>query len=118
ALVSMVLAGCAQSATPASTPPIDVAKTIDNNKSLQCDVAKEWWRTGGTPIRGGVWAKSGGQASNLDPLSGSALPLSDIPSVYNTLLEQRACFFEDAEVTPSLVKSWQVSPDGTSWTMK
>src|SRR5581483_5173961 len=82
-----------------------------------CSPGQEWWRTAGAPKRGGTFT-FGSKANvidNLDPTApGNAAALAQ---VYETLLQKRGCWDDDTAVSPMLAKSWQVSPDGLTWTL-
>ena len=113
----VALAGCAQgSSVPQAAPP-QQAEGLERAKSLDCTPGKEYYLSKDPPKRGGIFQKTGASA-NLDPTVGSGVVVGQMGQVYDTLLEQRSCFFEDIDVIPSLVKSWSVSADGKVWNMK
>ncbi len=87
-----------------------VMKDTAGSSDVSCDEGKEGWRSPGPPIRGGtmVWATS--PIAHLE--TGGAF------QVYNGLLQERKCFVTDRAVVPSLAKSWEVSSDGLTWTLK
>lgn len=118
-VLAVILTGCTQ-ATPGQDGDNSVPEQIDTTaraRGLECTQGKEHWRSSNPPIRGGTWRATGG-VPNLDPVSGSPNLVGVVAQIYNTLLEQRSCFFEDIEVAPGLATSWQVSPDGRVWTLK
>jgi ABC-type transport system substrate-binding protein len=39
------------------------------------------------------------------------------PQIYNTLVETRGCRYGDPVMAPSLAKSWDISPDGLTYTL-
>ncbi len=87
-----------------------VMKDTAGSSDVVCEEGKESWRSPGPPVRGGslVWATS--PVSHLE--SGGAF------QVYNSLLQERKCFVTDRVIVPSLAKSWEVSPNGLTWTLK
>ncbi len=60
-----------------------------------------------------VTSKAGIQ--NADVITGGS-SANVAPQVFNSLVEYRGCFPEDVALVPSLAKSWEVSPDGLTWT--
>lgn len=111
------LIGCAQ-AGPTSTPAdvIEQAKVVEQSQKLQCDPGKEWWRSAGPPKRGDTLVMSQSVFEHSDPTKGGGGGIGR--QVYGTLLETRSCFSGDLIPVPSLAKSWQISPDGLTWTLK
>src|SRR5687768_10071802 len=106
------LAGCTQ-ASPGgeSGGELPPERRTGVEQTLECTPGQEHWLSKDPPKRGGIYQKTGATA-NLDPTAGSGVVVGQMGQVYNTLLEQRSCFFEDIEVAPSLVKSWDISRDG------
>lgn len=82
----------------------------------RCEPDKEWWRSPGPPKRGGtaVMAKTSSTIAHLDPTSGGSAG----DRVDQELLVVRGCYVGDLTLTPYLVKSWQVSPDALTWTLR
>ena len=123
ALMTLIAAACA-AATPSTQPQPsaqqpDVAQALQAKQDLQCDAGKEHWRAQSAPKRGGVFKKaiSAADAVHLD-LTVPGPTIGPIPQVYRHLVKPRACFYEDTQMEPDLAKSWQVSPDGLTWTLK
>lgn len=93
---------------------------LQQKTTLQCESGREWWREKGQPKRGGafIFASTGPrvleslQANPRQTSSGSA------PQVYRHLVQPRSCYYEDLVMEPDMVKSWQVSADGRTWTLK
>jgi peptide/nickel transport system substrate-binding protein len=110
---------------PASAPGGSGAGQTDTQQlerfgerdTLACDPGQEHWRTGGTPQRGGTITVVATAALHMDLTAGAATFLTSIPQVYETLLQPRACYWEDTAVIPGLAKSWRVSPDGLTITL-
>ncbi len=82
----------------------------------QCAPGKEHWSDPGPPIRGGIF-NVGSAPRHLDPSAASAQFKSPM-RMYEWLIKQRMCFGSDTAVVPSLAKSWEISPDGLTWTFK
>ncbi|MFN0070431.1 MAG: ABC transporter substrate-binding protein [Chloroflexota bacterium] len=82
----------------------------------QCEPGKEHWRSPGPAKRGGVLTRAG-TLSGLDPTRpvGAGDPG---PQIYNTLVETRGCRYGDPVMAPSLARSWEISPDGLTYTLK
>ena len=120
ALMVMGAAGCAQPAgTPPPAAPAPQAEAQQQKQASKCDPGKEEWRSASAPIRGGRYVKVANEFDSLELAGGVRGGASTVASqVYNGLFEQRACYYSDTSVAPVLVKSWQVSPDGLTWTFK
>ncbi len=122
----LLLAACAGPAQTPQGPPIaqveqelSAIQHFERKKTLNCEPGKEHWRTAGTPKRGGSFVASGGATSmeHMDVTTGGGGSQNQ-PQVYEHLIETRACYYEDTVFVPGLAKSWQVSPDGLTWTLK
>lgn len=122
-LALLVLSVCLTVAC-ARTGPSPDERTGDEARSAafgesahQCEPGKEEWRASGPPMRGGVFFKGGSAFEHVDPTRTGRV--ATLTQVYNALVEYRACFFGDyAPARPRLAKSWEVSPDSTTWTFK
>ena len=116
----MMSVGCAQPARPpagAEQPQVKVAEPPP--PASKCEPGKEEWRSAAQPIRGGRLVKQSNEFDNMEPTSGvRGGGTSAAAQVYNGMFEQRGCYYSDTAVSPMLVKSWQVSPDGLTWTFK
>ena len=101
---------------PPAAQDAAAAKPATSAAASQCEPGKEFWRAAGPPKRGGVIVRSGGLES-IDPTR--AVGWGDAGTqVYNTLLETRGCRYGDPVMAPSLAKSWEISPDGLTYTLK
>lgn len=125
-LVTLLATACAGPAQPAASPQQDQVtqeltslQHFEKKKSLACDAGKEHWRVQGTPKRGGAFIASGGATSmeHMDVTTGGGGSQNQ-PQVYEHLVETRACYYEDTVFVPGLAKSWDVSGDGLTWTLK
>ncbi len=125
-LLALVHAACSAPAardasTPAGAPAEQAAPQVgslmDQKKALQCEAGKEHWRTAGAPKRGGVF-RFPETSPNLDITAPGFGGRNLTPQVYEFLVKPRACYYEDIVMIPGLAKSWQVSPDGLTWTLK
>src|SRR5207302_5324830 len=95
----------------------DVGEVLRQKQTLNCEAGKEWWRGTGTPQRGGTFVTTQRFLDNLQSqVPGQTNNLA--PQVYRHLLQNRACYYEDLEMTGDMVKSWQASTDGLSYTLK
>lgn len=85
-----------------------------------CEPGKEHWRTAGTPIRGGAFVYVGGNTGLGTEHLDTTAPGGghNALQVYEHLVDTRACYYEDTVMVPNLAKSWQVSADGLTWTLK
>ncbi len=110
-------ASAAKEAAPAAKDSAPAAaKPATSAPASQCEPGKEFWRTAGPPKRGGTIVRSGGLES-IDPTR--AVGWGDAGTqVYNTLVETRGCRYGDPVMAPSLAKSWEISPDGLTYTLK
>jgi peptide/nickel transport system substrate-binding protein len=66
-------------------------------------------------MRGGVVRLSGAQLVHLDTTLSQVG--AELGLVYGRLLNERANFYEDTVKVPGLVEQWEVSPDGTVYTL-
>lgn len=114
--LTIFLTACAQAAAPsgpqedAGQQSMSALQYFQSKASWNCEPGKEHWRSAGTPKRGGTFIKAD---------ASSATPTLERPlQVYEHLLESRACYYEDTMFGPGLAKSWTVSPDGLTWTLK
>ncbi len=116
-LLACTPAQVTQQQEPASQPAVQ-AGPEGRGAEFNCTPGQEWWRAQGTPKRGGtfVFGANANRFDNLDPTAGGSYPES--PHVYEGLLQKRGCWDDDTEVAPRLAKSWEVSPDGLTWTLK
>ena len=117
----------APAAKAASTPAAAPATAAPPSKAEQgpaaaqatpadsCEPGKEHWRSPGPARRGGNIVRAG-TLTALDPTKavGSGDPG---PQIYNTLVETRGCRYGDPVMAPSLAKSWDISPDGLTYTL-
>lgn len=112
AAAAMLISACAQ---PSGTPGIgtesaaEVRAKGETSADINCEPGKEPWRSAGTPKRGGNLVF--GTSPPLDLEAGGA-------QTYQGLLQERKCTLYDREIIPALAKSWTVSPDGLTWTLK
>ncbi len=124
AVGALLLAACAApSRAPADAPaePDKFVSGLSGKLALACDAGKEHWRSPGTPKRGGVYKQAGStnaQLPHLDVSVAGSVTLGHLPQVYRHLVKSRSCFYEDTEIVPDLAESWQISPDGLTWTLK
>jgi len=109
-------APAAKDAAPAAKESAPgAAKPATSAGASQCEPGKEFWRTAGSPKRGGIITRSGGLDS-IDPTR--AVGWGDAGTqVYNTLVETRGCRYGDPVMAPSLAKSWEISTDGLAYTL-
>lgn len=119
AVVGLLAAACT---SPSSGPavksePVVLQDILQQKLALQCEAGKEWWRDQGPPKRGGVMITGllvGPSPILYDHTRGG----QGVDQVHSRLLQTRSCYYEDTAVIPDLVKSWQVSADGRTWTLK
>ncbi len=118
-LLAAIVAAALACGAPASRQEEIAARVPEAQQGIQCESGKEHWRTQGPPRRGGALARAFSEWAHFDPTKpgNSAVPGS-APQVYNTLVQLRGCFFEDTVMRPSLARSWEVAPDGLSWTLQ
>lgn len=115
AAASVFLAGCATGALPGgSEGESKLEVQAGNQQNLQCEAGKEHWRASGNPIRGGVF-KYSNNATNLSTVDPGGRYYNAY-YVYENLLQPRGCHYEDTVVEPGLAASWEMAPDGLSWT--
>ncbi len=107
-------AGSVPEPAAASPPPLPATRA----SQFDCTPGKEWWRAAGAPKRGGIFT-FGSKASRIDNLDPTAPgnPAA-LAHVYETLLQKRGCWDDDTAIAPMLAKSWEVSADGLTWTLK
>ncbi len=86
-------------------------KQAGTASETQCEPGKEPWRAQGPPKRGGTFTLATLDIQNLDATGANI-------QVRNSLLTTRSCYPADTAIAPSLAKSWDVSPDGLTWTLK
>ena len=117
--VMLLLAGCGRGTTPSdgAGTPGDQAEAVAQAEGHACEPGKGAWRAGATPQRGGILRRAYLEPGHLDVSAPSQHP-GAIPQVYGQLVRPRGCFFEDVVMAPGLARSWQVSPDGLTWTFK
>jgi len=119
-LFALLLTGCTAftpSAGELEQPP-QTAATEDKG-FLQCEQGKEHWRSAGPPKRGGQLVRSVvAPADHLDVTKTGGQAGAVLPQVNQSLVEARQCHYEDTFMVPAIAKSWEVSPDGTTWTFK
>ena len=109
-----VMAACAQ-ATPTTGPPAPPPQlNLEQRPAGQCETGKEPWRAQGAPKRGGTFVAVG----FLTDLDATRPPTKKINFTYESLVRLRACLEQDDVVVPGLAKSWDVTPDGLTWTFK
>lgn len=100
--------------------PKTLLEAFKRKQTLQCDPGKEHWRAAGEPKRGGTFVRAnttGVAGSHLDVTAAGSSPAA-IPQVYGYLVRSRSCFYEDSAIEPDLAASWQITPDGKTWTFK
>ncbi len=126
---ALTLAACTAPSAPgpaAAPPPQEEAypKTLleafKKKQTLQCDAGKEHWRSAGQPKRGGVFVRAntvGVAGQHLDVTAAGSSPIA-LPQVYNYLVRLRSCYYENSTLEPDLATSWQMAPDGKTWTFK
>ncbi|MSQ26538.1 MAG: ABC transporter substrate-binding protein [Dehalococcoidia bacterium] len=120
ALVALACGPASKSTSPEISQSQLKETTPQKGPGQQCEPGKEAWRSAGAPKRGGTLVRSATSIGHLDnskPMTASG-PGQGIPQVYQGLVELRSCYFEDLTMVPALAKSWQVSADGTTWTLK
>ena len=93
-------------------------KGYEPEDPTRCDLGKEQWRTAGTPKRGGTLVKANAGFTHMDPSAPGRSGGLEASQVYNSLLQYRACYYSDTAAGPRLAKSWEVSADGLTWTLK
>lgn len=116
---ALLLAGCALQARPGSDPTAgeEQLKAFEGRgEQFQCDPGKEHWRAEGSPKRGAALKLAGG-SPRLD-VAGPAGRAAWHIGIYEYLVRPRACVWEDQSMAPELARSWEVSPDGRTWTLK
>ncbi len=121
---TMVLAaGCGTG--PATAPPVSApasgareeVKAAYFKTPEECQPGKEHWREPGPPVRGGTIVRSGGELPNLNIVD-AARGGDPGPQVYQTLVTTRGCYYGDTVMVPLLAQSWQIAPDGLTFTIK
>jgi peptide/nickel transport system substrate-binding protein len=117
-----LLAACSAGAPSAAKPQAKAEPTAQAGsvkaatQADQCEPGKEHWRSPGPPKRGGTLIRPA-SIEFFDPTrpTGSGEPA---PQVYETLFGTRACRYGDTTMVPVLAKSYEVSPDGLTYTIK
>ncbi len=122
-LASVVMAGLLAACGPAAVAPGGAdqppqAKVTGPEEGINCEPGKEPWRAQGPPKRGGTLVRAIPAFDHLDASAPGRTGNEAKPQVYNTLLQYRFCFPGDTALVPSLVKSWQISADGLTYTLK
>lgn len=121
--VAFLLAACAGPTQPGGAPvtqeetELTAIQHFERKRDLACDPGREHWRVQGTPKRGGTFSRANINLPHLDvtaPMGNSHYTAQ----VYEHLVETRACYYEDTVMVPGLAQSWEVSPDGKTWTLK
>ena len=119
-LVLVVALPLVLACTPASRPSDDAQALLkaqaEQKGALQCEPGKEHWRAQGAPKRGGVM-KAEHENPVLDPTAPGGRSYYH-NMIYEYLVKPRSCYFADTEMIPDLAKSWEVSPNGLTWTLK
>lgn len=113
--LGVLMAGCSAPAGP-GTPSLLDTPAATPGQELSCEPGKEHWRSNATPKRGQTMVVTSTGVDHMDVTAAGRNNLH--PQVYNGLVEYRGCFPEDVALNPSLASSWEVSPDGLSWTFK
>ena len=96
----------------------ELEKQAETSKELDCTIGKEHWRLPAPAKRGGTMARAMTNFEHLDVTGVRRGGASGLPQVYNSLMEFRGCFYEDIVLKPALAKSWKLSPDGLTLTLK
>ena len=116
---ALTLAGCAGRAAGPTGPTAGeqaVQQSTQKAQDAQCEAGKEAWRTAGAPKRGGIWRYSS-QVPHLDPSAPDGRWYYHA-GAYEYLAKPRMCYYSDMTVAPDLAKSWDISADATTWTLK
>ncbi len=118
---ALLLAACG-AAGGAQPAPAAISETQFKpsapQQEVQCEAGKEAWRTQGAPKRGGTLVRASLPFDNFDITKpGTTTLYLGAAQVNQTLVELRGCHYEDIAMMPSLAKSWQMSPDGRTWTL-
>ncbi len=117
-VASLFLVGCAQAAPPGSGERVAEVKVGDAGLDpSRCEPGKEWWRAPGPAVRGGVAVMAANDITHGDL---TTFDRGNRPGwrVYQELLVTRGCYSGDVTVVPYLAKSWDISSDGLTWTLK
>lgn len=119
-LLALLLGGCAAAPRPpvmGETGGDALLKDLPGKEqALQCEAGKERWQAAGPPKRGGI-VRISAEALHLDPTAVGGR-YSYHGGAYQYLARPRSCYFADTAMEPELAKSWQISPDGLTWTIK
>ncbi|HEV7661887.1 MAG TPA: ABC transporter substrate-binding protein, partial [Chloroflexota bacterium] len=103
-------------AQPKVEPTAVAASVSAATPASQCDPGKEQWRSTDPPKRGGTIVRPS-SIDFFDPTrpTGAGDPA---PQVYQGLFETRGCRYGDTVMVPVLAKSYEISPDGLTYTIK
>ena len=120
--VTLAITGCASPASGPSAPSgaegeAQLKNQQQQQAGSQCEPGKEAWRGQGAPKRGGTIVRDQPEWSSLDPTTAGGRAYFGF-GIYEYLVRPRACYFSDTTMAGNLAKSWQVSPDGLTWTIK
>ncbi len=116
-MASVFLAGCGAATRPAGIEAESKLELqADNPLHLQCESGKEHWRAPGPAVRGGVF-KYSNNPSNLSLVDPGGR-FYNAYYVYERLLQPRGCYYEDTVLGPGLAASWEMAPDGLTWTFQ
>ncbi len=117
-LISIIVAAAVSAACTSARPQpaAEAPQRVEDVKgraatAAQCEAGKEPWRAQGSPKRGGTLTMGALDIADLDQNAANT-------QVRNSLLTGRGCFPTDTAVVPGLAKSWDVSTDGLTWTLK
>src|ERR1035437_6316908 len=118
ATVALVFAACGGTATPvpSAVPNASTAISSPSTAAQPSTTAESPTPSGGQPVNGGTW----GFGVVGPPLTLDAILVQDGESyridqeIYETLIKLKPGTASDLE--PSLAKSWDVSPDGLTYT--
>ncbi len=116
ASVLSACAGAGQSPAAGADAEGALATQREQKETSQCEPGREHWRAQGAPIRGGV-VKREQELPHLDATAPGARAGYHL-GIYEYLVRPRACTFADTTMAPNLARSWEVSPDGLTWTIK
>lgn len=120
--IALMLSACrpAPAAAPGATskpePTAQAGSVSAATPALQCEPGKELWRSPDAPVRGGTIVRST-NIDFFDPTrpTGAGEPA---PQVYQGLFETRGCRYGDTVMAPLLAQSFDISPDGLTYTIK